>query len=151
MPGARFRAVGAAPPELRQRWASVPGVECPGFVDDLSAEYRRARVTVVPVRSGGGTQIKALESLAHGRVPVVSSFVAGGFAPYLRNGESLYVADDGVALAERVTAILKNPSAAEALARRGQKIVTENFSHQGFARAVQMTIESLAGQPGARN
>lgn len=147
VPGARFRAVGAAPPELRQRWASVPGVECPGFVDDLSAEYRRASLTVVPVDSGGGTQIKALESLAHGRVPVVSSFVASGFASHLRNGESLYVADDGVALAERVTAILKNPSAAEPLARRGQQVVAEKFSHQGFSHAVQATIESFASQP----
>lgn len=146
MPGARFRAVGAAPPELRQRWASVPGVECPGFVVDLLAEYRRASLTVVPVSSGGGTQIKALESLAHGRIPVVSSFVASGFLPHLKNDESFYVADDGLALAERVTAILKNPSSAEALARRGQQIVAAKFSHQGFSRAVRTTIESFSGQ-----
>ncbi|MFZ2295608.1 MAG: glycosyltransferase family 4 protein [Polaromonas sp.] len=146
MPRARFRAVGAAPLELRQRWASVPGVECPGFVDDLSAEYRRASLTVVPVISGGGTQIKALESLAHGRVPIVSSFVASGFAPHLTNGESFYVVDDQVELSECVIALLKNPSAGEALARRGQQIVEEKFSHQCFIQAVRTTIESFAGR-----
>jgi polysaccharide biosynthesis protein PslH len=146
VPDARFRAVGAAPIERRQRWASVAGVECPGFVDDLSSEYRHASLTVVPVRSGGGTQIKTLESLAHGRVPVVSSFVAGGFAPHLKHGESLYIADDSSAQIERVTAMLKNPVSAEPVARRGQQIVRETFSHERFAEAVKMTIASIAGQ-----
>jgi glycosyltransferase involved in cell wall biosynthesis len=59
-PGARFRIVGDVSADQRQRWTSAPGVECPGFVDDLAAEYRSARVTVAPIRSGGGTQIKAL-------------------------------------------------------------------------------------------
>ena len=91
VPDARFRVVGGAgieEPRVRA-WSRIPGVECPGFVDDLAAEYRRARLTVMPIRSGGGTQIKALESLSHGRAPVVSRFVAQGFAPNLNDREAL--------------------------------------------------------------
>lgn len=143
VPDARFRVVGAAPPELRQEWAGHPGVECPGFVDDLSAEYRLARLTVVPVESGGGTQIKALESLAHGRVPVVSSFVASGFAPHLLHGKSLWVADQPDEIVGRVTEILKNPAAAVPLARCGQEIVREIFSQQRFTRTVQTTLANI--------
>lgn len=147
VPQARFRAIGAAPPELRQCWSSVAGVECPGFVDDLSAEYRQASVAVVPVTSGGGTQIKALEALAHGRVPVVSQFVASGFAPHLKHGESLYVADDAATMTAYVTAALRNPGANETMARRGQQIVAEKFSPRRFSQLVESTIGSLASQP----
>lgn len=144
MPNAKFRAVGAAPPELRAAWASQPGVECPGFVDDLAAEYRRARLTVVPVRFGGGTQIKAIESLAHGRVPVVSTFVASGFTPHLRHGESLRVADDADGIIEAVVGLLKDPATAIPMAQRGQEIVRASFSQMHFDQHVGQTVRVLS-------
>ena len=147
MPEARFRAVGAAPPEQRSLWERHPGVECPGFVDDLVAEYRQARVTVVPVRSGGGTQIKALESLAHGRAPVVSSFVAAGFAPHLRHGESLLVADSDADMAQRVLDLLINPQPAEPLVERGRRVVGEFFSRERFEGVVRASLASLRPAP----
>ena len=143
VPGARFRAVGAAPADLRKQWSSLPGVECPGFVDDLSPEYRRARVTVVTVRSGGGTQIKTLESLAHGRVPVVSSFVASGFAGHLAHGETMYVADDNRSVVKRIVTMLKDPSASEPVARRGQQVVRDVFSREKFHAALSSSLASL--------
>ncbi len=143
IPSAIFRAIGAAPPELRAKWEKVTGVECPGFVDDLTAEYRRASLTVVPVKYGGGTQIKALESLAYGRVPIVSSFVAGRFAPHLRHGESLLVADKANDIINQVVAILKRPEATESIARRGQQVVMESFSPHRFNEAVKKTIELI--------
>jgi glycosyltransferase involved in cell wall biosynthesis len=145
IPSAVFRAIGSAPPELRAQWETIAGVECPGFVDDLIIEYRRASLTVVPLNFGGGTQIKALESLAYGRVPVVSSFVASRFAPHLRHGESLLVADEPEEIIDRVVAILKNPDSTVNIARRGQQIVKEIFSPGQFDKVVKATIESLAG------
>ena len=58
----RFRFVGPAFP----RDLTHPNVERAGFVDDLQAEYRRATVVLVPVESGGGLKIKAIEALACG-------------------------------------------------------------------------------------
>jgi glycosyltransferase involved in cell wall biosynthesis len=142
-PGARFRAVGAAPPETRARWQTVPGVECPGFVDSLAEEYKRARVTIALMQSGGGTQIKALESLAHGRVPVVSGFVAGGFAPHLADGQSLYVADRATLVTNRVTQLLQDPASGEALARHGRQTVLDQYSPARFTAAVAQTIHGL--------
>ena len=140
VPDARFRAVGSASEELRRTWATHPGVECPGFVDDIAVEYQRSCVTIVPVKAGGGTQIKALESLAHGRAPVVSSFVAEGFAPHLRKDESLYVADTPTAMAERVVAILREPSCSQGVADAGRKIVAETFTEERFRHAVRSTF-----------
>lgn len=143
VPEARFRAVGAASADVRAVWSSQPGVECPGFVDDLAAEYRNARVTVVPVRSGGGTQIKAIESLAHGRVPVVSPFVANGFEPHLRHGESLLVAGQSADIAETVIAVLRDPGKTIALAEKGQQITCAVFSPEAFREHVKVTLDSI--------
>jgi len=129
--------------DQRQRWTSAPGVECPGFVDDLAAEYCQARVTVAPIRSGGGTQIKALESLSHGRAPVVTTFVAEGFAPHLKDGDALYVADEPAQQVRRVVEILKTPSKGEAVARRGQEVVRQTFSHRCFVETVATSLAPL--------
>ncbi len=142
VPEARFRVVGAAAADWLRRWNSVSGVECVGFVDELTKEYRRARVTVVPIRSGGGTQIKALESLSHGRVPVVSSFVAEGYAPYLKHEEALYIADDPAEQVSRIIELLKTPTKGEAVARYGQQIVRQLFSHGRFLERVASSFAS---------
>jgi glycosyltransferase involved in cell wall biosynthesis len=143
VPEARFRVVGSASADWCRQWGSIPGVECAGFVDDLVAEYRRARLAVVPIRTGGGTQIKALESLSHGRVPVVSSFVAEGYAPYLKHEEALYVADDPAQQIHRVIEILQTPSKGERVARRGQEICRQTFSHGRFVETVTTSLAPL--------
>ncbi len=53
---------------------SLPGVRLVGEVDDLAPQYAEADVVVVPLRSGGGTRIKAIEAFAYHR-PVVSTTV----------------------------------------------------------------------------
>jgi glycosyltransferase involved in cell wall biosynthesis len=68
-PEAVFRFVGPGLPADFSR----PGVEAPGFVDDLAAEYRRADIVVAPVARGGGIRIKVVEALAMGRFLVATS------------------------------------------------------------------------------
>jgi glycosyltransferase involved in cell wall biosynthesis len=43
-----------------------PGVVALGTIGDVGDFYRRVRVVVVPVSSGTGIRMKALEALAHG-------------------------------------------------------------------------------------
>lgn len=144
IPGARFRAVGSASPELRSRWSNIAGVECPGFVDDIGIEYENARVTIVPVNEGGGTQIKTLESLAHGRVPVVSSFVASGFAPHLQDETSFHVANNDETMIAHVVSVLTNPLRSVSVVMSGQSILMASFSKENFSTSVRTTIESLS-------
>ena len=142
-PHARLRAIGAAPLAVREQWARHAGVECPGFVPDLTAEYRTATLTIAPITAGGGTQIKVLESLAHGRVPVVSPFVAGGFAPLLRDGESLIVADGADETVQAVLRVIDNPVSTHAIALHGQACVAEAFSVAHFNDVVADTVAAL--------
>lgn len=142
-PDARFRIVGEVSSECARHWSRSAGVESVGYVDDLISEYRRARLTVVPILAGGGTQIKAIESLSHGRVPVVSSFVAAGYSPYLKHAESLYVADSPAQYIETITHVLRNPLWSVSVASRGQNIVRERFSHARFVEAASTSLSSI--------
>ena len=54
--------------------ARQPGIVVAGGFDDAAPLYRRAALAVVPIRAGGGTRIKLLESAKHG-VPVVATRV----------------------------------------------------------------------------
>jgi glycosyltransferase involved in cell wall biosynthesis len=67
MPDAQLRVAGgvgrAAPP-------SEPAVTVLGYVSDLTAEYRAARVVINPAVAGTGLKIKTVEALAHLR-PVI--------------------------------------------------------------------------------
>ena len=78
-PNARLLLAGAAPPAIRHAWERHPDVSAPGFVDDLGEAYRNAAFTIAPIFSGGGTNIKILESLAHGRACVTTPHCADAF------------------------------------------------------------------------
>lgn len=71
-PGIRFRIVGRGRewPELAARYAGIAQVDFVGPVEDLQAEYSRARLCICPVREGGGSKIKVIEAAGYAR-PVV--------------------------------------------------------------------------------
>ena len=68
LPAARLAVAGAgidAP--LRARLSAIAGVEVLGLVPDLPATLATAGAVVIPIWEGGGTRLKALESLAAAR------------------------------------------------------------------------------------
>ena len=77
------------PIELTKKWFRISGVRILGFVDDLEAIYINSLATVVPINSGGGTCIKTLESLAHGRICFSTLFGARGIISETINNNSL--------------------------------------------------------------
>ena len=142
-PGVRFRLVGQSPAHLAARWRLVDGVEIAGFVDDLAAEYARASVVVAPIFSGGGTQIKVLEALAHECGTVVSGFSAVRFEPSLRAGEHMLVASDAHEWLAQCLKLMGSPAQAERLGRAGREVVLQEFSLNGMAREVSSTTTRI--------
>jgi glycosyltransferase involved in cell wall biosynthesis len=136
-PGARLVLVGAAPAAQRDRWAAHPGVSAPGYVDDLGAAYRGAALAVAPVWSGGGTNIKVLEALAHARACVTTRFCARAFGDAFDPASDLAVADDDDGLARAVIRLLADRREREARARRGAAVVARRFGRKHFDAAVR--------------
>lgn len=72
VPVAKLRVVGAGAEAVAAFHSQPAGVEFTGFVPDIATEYRRARVVVCPILTGGGTRVKLVEAAAFG-MPIVST------------------------------------------------------------------------------
>jgi len=91
VPGVQVRLVGLTTPAVEALHAP-PTVTVVGRVPAMEPELARADLAVVPVRYGGGTRLKILESFAH-RVPVVSTTV-GAEGLDVEDGVHLLLADE---------------------------------------------------------
>lgn len=133
-PAARFVVVGANPAPAIQAQAG-PRVQVVGPVDDLRPHLASATVIVVPLRLGSGTRLKILEAWAMAR-PVVSTALGAEGLDGI-SGEHLLIADDPAGFADSVLRVLADPELATRLGRSGRALVTERYSWQGAAVALE--------------
>lgn len=146
VPGAIFRVVGSRLLDQdRDRWSTVPGVEVAGFVEDLSAAYRDCSFVVAPLWSGGGTNIKILEALLHGRACVLTSAAYKGFADSLPEGVTVLVANDAEEMTAHCVRLLNDGDRCRAMGVQGAAAVVENYSFTKFREVVLETVEAIAG------
>ena len=74
-----YRIIGKGlSPRLEAKWRKIPGVELAGFVDDIEREYEECKAVVCPVERGGGTNVKVLEAMVHGREVIAGEFARRG-------------------------------------------------------------------------
>lgn len=96
-----------------------------GYVDDIRPAVARSWATVIPLRRGGGTRLKILESLALG-TPVVSTS-KGAEGLNLRDGEHLLIADTPRDFAAAIQRLLKDPALRQYLSAQGREHVRQTY------------------------
>ncbi|HWP01873.1 MAG TPA: glycosyltransferase family 4 protein [Gemmatimonadaceae bacterium] len=104
-PGTRFQIVGRRPGR-RIRALASDTVEVVGDVSSVAPYLHSAAVSVVPLRSGGGTRLKILEAFA-ARCAVVSTTVGAEGLP-VQDGRDILLRDDASAFAAAVVALLED-------------------------------------------
>lgn len=109
---------------------------------ELAPFYAAAAVVVTPVRTGGGTRIKILEALAHGKALVSTTFGPEGLG--LRGGVELELADTPRAMADACVALLGDPVRRRALGAAGRARVAERFDW----RRIEERLGALLPLPG---
>ncbi|RJP50443.1 MAG: glycosyltransferase [Anaerolineaceae bacterium] len=124
IPNVEFWVVGKDPPEKIQA-LNGDGIRVTGRVEDVRPYYVQSTACVVPLRAGGGTRLKILESLAMGR-PVVSTSI-GCEGLELKDGEHILIADDPAAFAQQTVRLLKDSSFRQQLARNGRQAVEARY------------------------
>jgi glycosyltransferase involved in cell wall biosynthesis len=118
-------------------------VTAPGFVQDLASAYRACAFTIVPIHLGGGTNIKILESFAHGRACVTTGFCQQAFGDVFHKDRDLRVADDDAGLATACIELLDNGAEREGRARAGRYVIERHFTHKRFNDTVASFVGSV--------
>ena len=119
--------VGRRPPSwLLQLSAKDGRIHVPGFVSDVRPYFKKATVYVCPIRDGGGTRLKVLDSLAMG-VPLVGTpFACSGLTA--RNGKHVLLAETPERFVHQIQELIGNIGLRRDLAAAGRELVECHYS-----------------------
>ncbi|MEW5976920.1 MAG: glycosyltransferase family 4 protein [Acidobacteriota bacterium] len=119
-----------------------PSIVLTGRIPDVHSAVAAAAVSVVPLRSGGGTRLKILESFAIGTPVVATTKAVEGLR--VRDGEHLIIADTERQFAQAVIHLLKNPESGRKLAENAFRLVRAQYDSRivvpRFMELVDQTI-----------
>jgi glycosyltransferase involved in cell wall biosynthesis len=113
---------------------AADGVRLGGPVPDVQPYYERAHCVVVPVRAGGGTRIKILESFSYRR-PVVTTTIGMEGIEALA-GEDLLCGDSPGEFAQHCLAILTDSLLANRLAANALTLLRSSYSREMLQRVL---------------
>jgi glycosyltransferase involved in cell wall biosynthesis len=133
VPTASLDVVGRDPnPQVRAAVAAMPTSTLHADVVSVDPHLMGAAVSVVPLRFGTGTRLKALEALAAG-VPVVGTSV-GLDGLGIVDGTHALVRDTANGLADGIASLLRDPARARTLAVEGQRLARNHFDWKPLSR-----------------
>jgi polysaccharide biosynthesis protein PslH len=147
VPNLQLLVVGKDPvPEVLE-YATRPGVTVTGGVPDVRPYYRRAWLQIVPLRIGGGTRLKIVESMAMG-TPVISTTIGAQGLDLCHENEILLAdrAEDFIGEAARA---LKEGALRESLEISGIETVLTRFSWPTLGRQLLQVYEKYFPRPAA--
>jgi glycosyltransferase involved in cell wall biosynthesis len=133
VPEARpVRWVGSASPEERHHYRERHGVELTGYVDDVRPYMRDALCHVVPLRAGGGTRLKILNSWAMAKSVVSTAVGCEGLEAV--DGENILIRDDPRDFAEAIRHLAGDPALRRRLGANGRRTAEEIYSWDVIGR-----------------
>ncbi len=135
-PRAKLRVVGRQPAtRLREQVEGLSGVEWVGEVPDIRPHFARALAVLVPLRIGGGSRIKILESMSMGKAVVATQIGAEGLD--VVPGVHCLIADSPADFSQSVVDLLENPERAAELGRNGRELVLRQYDWSRVATILQ--------------
>ncbi len=140
-PGARLRVTGRLDGISLNGLAVDSSVEFTGYLPDIRPAVARHWLSIVPLRIGGGTRLKILESMALG-TPVVSTS-KGAEGLDVRPGEDILLADDPAGFAGAVIRLLNDPALRQRLAANGRRLVADKYDWNEIGQRFNALVEQV--------
>ena len=135
-PGVRLAITGATTGVPADRLPIHPQVDLTGYLPDIRPAVAQSYLAIAPLRIGGGTRLKILESLALGTPVVTTSTGAEGLG--LVAGQGILIADTEATFAEAVLAVLADPALRSRLREAGKLAVAGSDWSQCVAALQQL-------------
>jgi|APSaa5957512535_1039671.scaffolds.fasta_scaffold03443_4 polysaccharide biosynthesis protein PslH len=126
IPEISFVVVGKNPPQSLERLNDNKNIFVKGFVKSIQCEMQGATISVAPMQSGSGMQIKILESMASS-LPVVTTTIGLGDIK-AKNGESILVAETAEEFSFKCLLLLTNINQRTAISNSALDYVKKNHS-----------------------
>lgn len=127
---------------LLERLPKMDQVVFTGYVEDIRPWIAQSWASIVPLRVGGGTRIKILESLALGTPVVTTSKGVEGLN--LKPGRDLLVADAPKSFAAEVLQLMQDRSMRQALAKAGRAAIERQYDWKGIGRQYHRLLEKVS-------
>jgi len=121
-----WRLIGRSPEAVMGIVGRDDRIRLTGPVNDAVAALGRAKLAVVPLRSGSGTRFKILEAWAAGRAVVSTTLGAEGLDA--RDGEHLVIADDAEMFATAIARLLQDDALRARLGSAGRSHYLDRFT-----------------------
>ena len=114
-----------------------------GFVEDTRPYMHEASVYVVPLRMGGGTRLKIMETLAS-KIPLVTTSI-GCEGIDIEHQKHAIIADKPEDFADAVIELLVNRELCETLTENGYELVMDKYRWKSICREMDRAYVELTG------
>jgi glycosyltransferase involved in cell wall biosynthesis len=146
LPAATFTIAGRSPdPAVLKAARGVTGVHVTGAVEDMRPYLWGSKLSIVPIRIGGGTRLKIYECMAAG-LPVVSTTVGAEGLQY-RDGEDIVLADEPNAFAAACVRLLTDDAERRRIAENALARAQRELSWEAVSLIFEAILESNRLQP----
>lgn len=139
-PQTTLAIVGRKPAPAIQALAQKPGISVTGTVPDVRPWLHGGKISIVPLRIGGGTRLKIYESMA-AQVPVVSTAIGAEGLDW-SDGQNILIADSPTNFAGRCLQLLEDPAQAQKLAQNAFRLVDQHYSWQAITDQFERLLNS---------
>jgi len=102
--------------------------------------FQKADILLAPIRIGGGTSYKILESMSCG-TPVVTTPLSAG-ALGVKDGQELIVGKNASELAEKTMRLLQDKKLYKKIAKNGRKLIEEKYTWKEIVKKLNEVYKS---------
>jgi glycosyltransferase involved in cell wall biosynthesis len=128
------------PPEILELAKQDSRIQVTGTVPDIRPHVWGSKLSVVPLRIGGGTRLKIYESMA-ARVPVVSTTI-GAEGLEINPPDDIRIADTPEAFASECLELLADDKLRNNIADAAWNMVSTRFSWDSVSRCFEQILEA---------
>jgi polysaccharide biosynthesis protein PslH len=145
-PQAQMLIAGRNPPPALVAEAAASGMNWrfTGSVADIRPHLHEGDISLIPLRVGSGTRLKAFEAIASG-LPLVSTTL-GVEGLGLNPGEHFLAADTDAEFADAILALLSDTPRRTAMAQAGRALLEARYSWAVIARQFETICLEAAGR-----
>lgn len=145
-PNVHLRVTGDTTGVPLDQLPAADGVVFTGHVPDIKRLMADTQVSIAPIRIGGGTRLKILESMALG-VPVVST-TKGAEGLDITDGRDILLADSPRAFADQVLRLLQDAPLRARVSAEARRLVEQRYTWPASGATLEVYLANCLARAG---